>query len=85
MAEIKVRRGERGDLARLAEIYNYYVSNTPITFDLKPVTIEERAVWLRASQRRRAPPALRRGRGRPRPRLGGNRTVSRPRSLRHEC
>ena len=46
MAEIKVRRGERGDLARLAEIYNYYVSNTPITFDLKPVTIEERAVWL---------------------------------------
>jgi len=46
MAEIKIRRAEFGDLAKLTEIYNYYVINTPITFDLKPVTIEERAVWL---------------------------------------
>jgi phosphinothricin acetyltransferase len=46
MAEIRIRRAERSDLARLAEIYNYYVNNTPITFDLEPVTIEDRAAWL---------------------------------------
>jgi phosphinothricin acetyltransferase len=45
-AEIVVRPAERSDLARITEIYNYYVINTPITFDLKPVTVEERAVWF---------------------------------------
>ena len=30
----------RDDLPRLTEIYNYYVVNTPITFDLEPVTVE---------------------------------------------
>ncbi len=28
------------------EIYNYYVINTPITFDLEPLTIEERTPWF---------------------------------------
>jgi len=36
----------RADLPRLTEIYNHYIVNTPITFDLKPVTVEERARWF---------------------------------------
>jgi phosphinothricin acetyltransferase len=36
----------RDDLPRLTEIYNYYVINTPITFDLAPVTAEGRARWF---------------------------------------
>ena len=43
MDDVKIRPAMRADLARLTEIYNYYVINTPITFDLKPFTVEERA------------------------------------------
>jgi phosphinothricin acetyltransferase len=46
MADIKIRPAARDDLPRLTEIYNYYVINTPITFDLVPVTVEQRARWF---------------------------------------
>jgi len=42
MADVKIRPAARDDLPRLTEIYNYYVVNTPITFDLAPVTVEQR-------------------------------------------
>ena len=38
MPEVKIRPATRDDLPRLTEIYNYYIINTPITFDLEPVT-----------------------------------------------
>jgi phosphinothricin acetyltransferase len=34
------------DLPRLVEIYNHYVVHTPITFDLEPVTVEQRRPWF---------------------------------------
>jgi phosphinothricin acetyltransferase len=46
MADVKIRTAVRDDLPRLTEIYNYYVVNTPITFDLEPVTVEQRARWF---------------------------------------
>jgi phosphinothricin acetyltransferase len=46
MAEIRVRPANETDLPRLTEIYNYYVVNTPVTFDLEPYTIERRASWF---------------------------------------
>lgn len=46
MAEMKIRSGKRSDLPRLTEIYNYYILNTPITFDLKPQTVKQRARWF---------------------------------------
>jgi len=46
MAEITIRPATRADLARLTEIYNYYVVNTPITFDLEPLTVEAREPWF---------------------------------------
>ena len=46
MADVKIRPATRDDLPRLTEIYNYYVINTPITFDLVPVTAEQRARWF---------------------------------------
>lgn len=46
MADITIRPATRADLPRLTEIYNHYVINTPITFDLKPCTVEERAHWF---------------------------------------
>lgn len=46
MADVRIRPATRDDLPRLTEIYNYYVINTPITFDLEPVTVEQRARWF---------------------------------------
>ena len=46
MAQLMIRPASRDDLARINEIYNYYVINTPITFDLEPQTVESRARWF---------------------------------------
>jgi phosphinothricin acetyltransferase len=46
MSEVQIRPATRGDLARLTEIYNYYVVNTPVTFDVEAYTVERRAAWF---------------------------------------
>ena len=46
MAEIRIRQAARADLPRLTEIYNHYVVNTPVTFDVEPYTVERRAAWF---------------------------------------
>ena len=46
MPEVRVRPAVRGDLSRLTEIYNYYVANTPITFDIETYTVERRESWF---------------------------------------
>lgn len=44
--EVRIRPAERGDLARLTEIYNYYVVSTSVTFDVEPYTVERRESWF---------------------------------------
>src|SRR2546423_1456837 len=46
MSAIGVRAAVRAELARLVEIYNYYVVNTPVTFDVEPYTAERREPWF---------------------------------------
>ncbi len=46
MSEIRIRPAVRGDLARITEIYNYYVVNTPVTFDVEAYTVEGREAWF---------------------------------------
>ena len=46
MSEMRIRTAERGDLARMTEIYNYYVLNTPVTFDVEAYTVERRETWF---------------------------------------
>jgi phosphinothricin acetyltransferase len=41
-----IRPAVRADLPRLTEIYNHYVVNTPITFDVTPWSVEERTAWF---------------------------------------
>jgi phosphinothricin acetyltransferase len=36
MSEMRIRTAQREDLARINEIYNYYVVNTAVTFDVEP-------------------------------------------------
>jgi phosphinothricin acetyltransferase len=46
VSETRIRAAMRGDLARLTEIYNYYVIHTPVTFDVEAYTVERRTAWL---------------------------------------
>jgi len=43
---VSIRPARIDDLPRLTEIYNYYIVNTPVTFDIDPVTVEERRPWF---------------------------------------
>src|SRR5260221_8924009 len=47
MSQIRIRQAEEADLPALLEIYNYYVLNTHITFDVEPRTISQRQEWFR--------------------------------------
>jgi phosphinothricin acetyltransferase len=46
MSEVLIRRAEQADLPALLEIYNHYVTTTPITFDVEPRTLAQRQEWL---------------------------------------
>ncbi|HEU4548661.1 MAG TPA: GNAT family N-acetyltransferase [Rhizomicrobium sp.] len=41
-----IRRAEAEDATALAEIYNHYVRETPITFDTEEKSVADRAEWL---------------------------------------
>jgi len=47
MTIANIRFARESDLGRLTQIYNYYVINTPITFDLEPLSVAERCEWFR--------------------------------------
>ena len=46
MSEMRIRTAQRDDLARINEVYNHYVMNTPVTFDVEPYTMERREAWF---------------------------------------
>lgn len=46
MPSYTVRPATPDDLRALTDIYNHYVVTTPITFDLRPFTVEERRPWF---------------------------------------
>ncbi|HKN01030.1 MAG TPA: GNAT family N-acetyltransferase [Candidatus Binataceae bacterium] len=47
MPNLSVRPATRDDLAQITAIYNHYILTTPITFDIDPVTPEQRVPWFR--------------------------------------
>ncbi len=46
MAGVRIRAAQANDLPRLTEIYNHYVLHTPVTFDIEPQTLDQRARWF---------------------------------------
>jgi len=46
MTDVCIRAAARSDLPRLTEIYNHYVTHTPVTFDVEPYSVEKRAAWF---------------------------------------
>jgi len=45
-SKFQIRPAIAGDLSALTDIYNHYVVNTAITFDLRPFAPEERRAWF---------------------------------------
>jgi phosphinothricin acetyltransferase len=43
---ITIRRVQQGDLPALLDIYNHYVRETAITFDVEPRTLQQRQAWF---------------------------------------
>ena len=41
-----IRSGQAGDLQQINDIYNHYVRETPITFDIEPITMAQRTDWF---------------------------------------
>ena len=41
-----IRPAAAGDLPALTDIYNHYIVNTPITFDLQPFSVDDRRDWF---------------------------------------
>ena len=48
MADKLIRPARLSDLPALTDLYNHYIVETPITFDLQPWTPEERRPWFDA-------------------------------------
>jgi phosphinothricin acetyltransferase len=46
MSDPKIRAGREADLESLTALYNHYVRETAITFDIDPFSVEERRPWL---------------------------------------
>jgi len=44
--DLTIRPATIDDLPRLTEIYNHYVTDTPITFDTEPFTVDQRRDWF---------------------------------------
>ena len=42
---VLIRSARGSDLARINEIYNVYIVDSPISFDLEPWDLEQRATW----------------------------------------
>ena len=42
---IEVRPGRRRDVAQIVEVYNHYVEQTPVTFEVSPVRPDDRLGW----------------------------------------
>ena len=46
MTSLAIRQAAAADLPRLTEIYNFYVRETAITFDIEEYTVEKRRAWF---------------------------------------
>jgi phosphinothricin acetyltransferase len=47
MGDALVRPAIEDDLPAITDIYNHYVATSPATFDLEPVSLENRRTWMR--------------------------------------
>ena len=46
MSDLVIRPGRRDDIPALLAIYNHYVATSAVTFDIVPLTLEQRLEWF---------------------------------------
>jgi phosphinothricin acetyltransferase len=46
VGDLRIRRGEAGDAAAINDIYNHYIRETAITFDIEEWALARREAWL---------------------------------------
>ena len=46
MSDVELRPARASDLTALTALYNHYVRETPVTFDVEPYHVETRRPWL---------------------------------------
>lgn len=46
MSDVAIRSAQAGDVKDLLDIYNHYVTETHITFDIEPRTLAQRQQWF---------------------------------------
>ncbi|MHB9003793.1 MAG: GNAT family N-acetyltransferase [Coriobacteriia bacterium] len=46
MPDISIRDAREEDAAAIADIYNHYVLNTVVTFDMEPKSVRDRVDWI---------------------------------------
>lgn len=46
MHDLEVRAARDADVEPLTRLYNHYVVHSPATFDIEPISIEERRAWM---------------------------------------
>ena len=44
--QLQIRHAVQADLPALLEVYNHYILNSPITFDIAPRTLAQRQAWF---------------------------------------
>ena len=44
--QLAIRLGTTGDLAAINDVYNQFIRETPVTFDVTPWTLDQRQVWF---------------------------------------
>lgn len=44
---VQVREGREADVSAITDIYNFYVANTTVTFDVEPWSVDSRRIWFR--------------------------------------
>ncbi len=45
-SKLKIRSAIQADLNTIVDLYNDYITDTPITFDLQPFTLDQRQAWF---------------------------------------
>ena len=46
VSEVRIRRGRASDVASLNDLYNRYIRETAITFDLEPISFASKRAWF---------------------------------------
>ena len=45
--KLEIRHAKNSDIEEINDIYNFYIKETPYTFDIKEKSLKEKELWLK--------------------------------------